>query len=124
MFIVPKSFPPSKHPQNFNCFCSVDTNFEGCMIGIVGNHLLAKIILSDNVQKNSNARAPRSVVRYFQRKYNNIIKMYGNEPSSQKYQKRFNNTSYRSDTVTVNYTRSFTQQLLHTIVNNKNVSRK
>ena len=32
--------------------------------------------------------------------------------------------SYISDTVTVNYTQLLPQQLLHTIVNNQNISRK
>ena len=44
--------------------------------------------------------------------------------SSNKYQQSFINRTYRSDTVTVNYTQPLHQQLLHMIINNQNMSRK
>ena len=115
VFLGPKSFPPSNHPQNSNHCLYVDTNFEGCMIGMVGNHILEKNIWPVHVQ------ADRQL---FSDKTQQRNKLYGNEPLPQHYQQRFINISYRSDTVNVNYKRPLTQQLLHTIINNQNMSRK
>ena len=53
------------------------------MIGMVGNHLLANMNWSDHVQKNSNAPAPRSAVIYFQKKCDDELGLYENEPYPQ-----------------------------------------
>ena len=53
-----------------------------------------------------------------------LTRLYGNEPSTQQYQQRFRNPSYRSYATTVNFTLSLPQWLLHTIFNNQNMSLK
>ena len=65
------------HPNNWQEFTSIDSDFEVCMIGVVGNHLLVKMNWSDHGQNNSNARATRPAVGYFQRKYDNVISYIG-----------------------------------------------
>ena len=60
-----------------NSFSSVDTNFEGCMIGIAGNHLLVKINLPYFVQKNINTFSPGPSVSYFRMKCDNEVGCMG-----------------------------------------------
>ena len=73
---------------------------------MVGNHLSVKTNWPYHVQKNSNAHAPRPIITYFQTKHDNWNKLYVNETSPQQDQQSFNNPSYISDTVIVNYTQS------------------
>ena len=95
------------------------------MIDMVGNHLLVNMNWSYHEQKNSNDLSQNPYVSYFQTKRNDKVSLCGNKTSLQnKDQKSFINPSYISDTITVNYTRSLPQHLLHTIINNKNMSRK
>ena len=53
------------------------------MIGMVGNHLLAKMNLSEHLQKNINSLVSGTAVIYFQTKRNDRLGLYGNEPSPQ-----------------------------------------
>ena len=112
-----------KQENNWIGFSFVDTNFEGWMIVMVGNYLLINMNWSYQVQKNSNAPTPRPDVSYLQTKFDNKIGCMGMNLLL-KSQQKFSNPSYRSDTVTVNYTRFLPQQLLHTIVSNQNISRR
>ena len=65
------------HPKNWHDFTSIYSEFEVCIIGMVGNQLLVKMNWSDHVQKNSISCAPWPAVGYFQTKRDNVLSYMG-----------------------------------------------
>ena len=89
------------------------------MIGMVGNHLLVKIYWSDHVLKKSNSCDLRPAVGYFQTKRNHLISYMGMKLLLNSINKGSEICPIYQMTVTNNNTRSFSQQLLHTIFKNQ-----
>ena len=100
------------------------TNLEDWMIGMLDNHLLAKMNWSDHVLKNSNACSPRPAGGYFHTKRDNVISYMVMNLLLNSINKVPAISPIDKMNVTVNNTWSLPQNLLHTIVNNQNLSHK